>query len=216
MKQLILYDLDGTLVDTLADLTAAANHMLSALAAPTLSPDEVRQHVGSGVQELVARCLKTGDPQRVARGVELYRAYYGRHLLDHSQLYPGAHAILEHFKQRRQGVVTNKPQSYSQEILEALGVSTYLRDLVAGDAGYPKKPDPSAVRALMQREGVAAADAVFIGDSPIDVETGRNAGIATVAVLHGFTGETQLRAAAPDVVVRDFSALLAVARQRAW
>ena len=216
MKRLVLYDLDGTLVDTLEDLTAAANHMLRILQAPPVSSHEVRRAVGRGVHELVRSCLKHEDPKRLAYGVDVFRAYYARHLLDHSHLYPGAQAVLEHFKGRHQAVITNKPEPFSREILERLGVAGYFVEVIGGDAGLPKKPDPAAVMALMQRHGTAPAETLLIGDSPIDVETGRNAGVLVVGVAHGLTDGPELAAARPDALVTNFQELLARAGQEGW
>ncbi len=216
MKRLIIYDLDGTLVDTLEDITEAANHMLTQLKGTPLAADAVRRLVGKGLQQLVADCLKTEDPQRVAEGLKMYRAYYGQHLLDHSRLYPGAREVLEHFKERHQVVITNKPNPYSRELLTALGVAGYFREIIAGNSAYPRKPDPAAVVAVMAATHAAAPDALLVGDSPIDVETGRNAGVFTVAVTHGLADEEELARAGPDAVVRDFDELLKRAKQEGW
>ena len=216
MKRLIIYDLDGTLADTLEDLTQAVNHTLRSLRAPELSREEVRGYVGRGVHDLIRSSLKTDEARRVDDGVAAFRAYYAQHLLDHTRLYPGASSLLDHFADRAQAVVTNKPDPFSQEILAALGVLRYFVAVIAGEAEFPKKPDPASVRALMARVQVHPEEALLVGDSAIDVETGRNAGIMTACVLHGLGGEAELRAARPDVLVRDFAELLAVARARAW
>lgn len=216
MKQLILYDLDGTLVDTLADITCAANHMLRILQASAVSAHEVRGYIGCGVHELVKRCLNTEDPKRIEYGVSVYRAYYARHMLDQSRLYPGAREVLDYFNARRQAVITNKPNPFSREILTALGVADYFFEIIAGDSAYPKKPDPSAARAMVQRAGSRPEETLLIGDSPIDIETGRRAGVATIGVLHGFSDKGELLAAAPDVLVQDFSELLQHAKKEDW
>ena len=216
MKRLVLYDLDGTLVDTLADIAEATNHMLQTLQASPMPADAIRQFVGRGVQELVAACLKTDEPQRIEEGVAVYRAYYSQHLLDHSRLYPGAIALLDHFASRPQAVVTNKPNPFSQRILETLGVARYFFEIVAGNSAYPRKPDPASVQALMAAAKATPHDTMLIGDSPIDIETGRNAGITTVAVLHGLTDEPELAAANPDLLVHNFHDLLKQAIQQQW
>lgn len=216
MKRLIIYDLDGTLVDTLEDLAAAVNEMLRLCQAPPLALSEVRRCVGRGVRELVRRALKTDEAKRLDDGIQVFQAYYERHLLDHTRLYPGAREILEHFKDRRQAVLTNKPNPFSRDIVEALGVAPYLFELVAGDAGFPKKPDPSAVHALMRVAEVSPDETLMVGDSPIDVETARNAGVEAVCLLHGLSDEAELSAASPDVLVRDFAELLALVKARRW
>ena len=190
--------------------------MLARLRLPPLTADEVKPFVGRGVRELIARCLGTDVTDRIDEGMAVYRAYYGRHLMDHSRLYPGARELLEHFKPRLQAVVTNKPNPYSTQLLEGLGVAGYFMEIVGGEGAYPRKPDPAAVRALMDRAGVLPGDTLFIGDSLIDVETGRRAGVLTVAVGHGLTDAGELRAARPDRFAADLSDVLAMARREAW
>jgi len=216
MKRLIIYDLDGTLVDTLEDITEAANHMLTQLGAEPLSAEAVRRLVGKGLEQLVANCLKTQDAGRITEGLAIYRAYYGRHLLDHSRLYPHAREVLEHFKTRHQAVITNKPDPYSRTLLAALDVAGYFHDIIAGNSAYPRKPDPAAVAAVMAATRTTPADTLLVGDSPIDVETGRSAGVFTVAVAHGLADEAELVRLGPDAIVRDFEELLRRAQEEGW
>ena len=216
MKQLVIYDLDGTLIDTLEDIARAVNHMTRELEAAPLAVEEVRRLVGHGLHQLVRGCLKTDDARRIERGATIYRAFYAEHLLDHSRLYPGAQEVLEHFKARAQVVVTNKPDPFSRDLLRALGVAGYFLDVIAGDGAYPKKPDPAAVRAMMERAGASPGQTLLIGDSPIDIQTGQAAGVLTVGVLHGFTDEAELAAAGPDALAVDFQALLQLARRHGW
>ena len=216
MKRLILYDLDGTLVDTLEDIAQAANHMLRALGAPTLPASDVRRYIGHGLHELVTGCLKTADPASIERGSKIYRAYYTAHLVDHSRLYPGTQAVLEHFKTRQQAVITNKPNPYANDILRALGVADYFVEVVGGDSTYPKKPHPGSLHAIMARAKAGPQETMFIGDSPVDIETGRRAGVLTVSVTHGFSDVHEIRAAAPDAMVENFHELLALATREGW
>ena len=216
MKHLILYDLDGTLVDTLADIAEAVNVMLRALGASPVPSREVRRHIGCGVHELVKACLKTDVVDTIEQGVTLYRAHYTAHLVDHSRLYPRTHDVLEYFKTRRQGVITNKPDPYASDILTALGVAEYFFEIVAGNSVYPKKPQPDSLRALMRQAGVGPQDTVFIGDSPIDIHAGRAAGVLTITVRHGFSDEAEILSASPDHTVQDFEELLALAAHERW
>ena len=216
MKRLIIYDLDGTLVDTLEDIAQAANHMLRQLGAPALPARDIRGSVGRGVRQLVQHCLKSDDPTQIERGVTIYRVYYAQHLTDHSALYPGARDTLEHFKTRREAVVTNKPNPFSRDLLAALGVADYFLEIVGGDDGFPKKPDPSSLRALMEREGIAAAEAIMVGDSPVDVEAGRRAGVMTVGITHGFSERSELTAASPDALLNNFEEFLTHAQREGW
>jgi phosphoglycolate phosphatase len=216
MKKLIIYDLDGTLVDTRHDIVDAANHMVEAMGGETLSFEAVCGYVGWGLHDLVGKCLRTTDPEKIRRGGEIFRRYYSEHMLDSSALYPGALEVLEYFKTRKQAVITNKPNPFSQSMLEKLGVARYFTDIVAGNSNYPQKPNPEALLAIMKREGILAQETLFIGDSLIDIETGKNALIQTVVLTHGFVGENELKSARPDFLTENFESLLACARKEGW
>ena len=215
-KRLIIYDLDGTLVDTKQDITEAANAMLSQFGAAPLSQQEVCRFVGSGLRQLIKGCLRIDDTEKIEKGILIYRTYYRDHLLDHTALYPFAREVLEYFKQRNQAVVTNKPNPFSQNILIGLGVADYFLEIVTGDSEYGKKPDPAAVKAIMKKAGVSAEETLLVGDSPIDVETGRNAQILTVGVSQGFSDEQELRGAFPDLFVRNLQEFLEMAKKEGW
>ena len=214
-KRLIFYDLDGTLVDTRRDIAAATNHMLHEFGKPTLSVREVSPFVGRGLHHLVKSCLGAADNSTVEKGAAIYRAFYSEHMLDHSRLYPGVKKILNYFKSQKQIVLTNKPNPFSRRLLESLGVAHYFAEIIAGNSSYPKKPDPAAILAIMKREKILREEALFIGDSLIDIETARRAGIQEAVVTHGFTEEDELQSAAPDFLVKDFNELLRGIRTRA-
>ncbi len=216
MKKLILYDLDGTLVDTGEDIADAANAMLHELQGAPLPHEEIRRLVGHGLHDLVKRCLKTEDPLLIERGVQLFGLHYGRHLFDHSRLYPAARELVDYFRTRAQAVVTNKPSPYAEELLRGLGIAGSFMAIIAGGSAYPKKPDPAAVRALMQRVQATAEETLLIGDSPVDVDTGRRAGVPTVIVRHGFADPEALAAAGPEWLGDDLAAVLALAQERGW
>ena len=218
MKRLIVYDLDGTLVNTLQDITASANYMLSALGRPAVEPEAVRLYVGRGVRELIRQCLGRAGEEEIDRALAVYREHYAHHMLDTSWLYPGAFELLEHFDRlgRTQAVITNKPNPYSTQILTALGVSDRFLQIIGGDDGFPKKPDPASLRALMAASGAGPAETVFIGDSPVDVETGRRAGVFTAAVTHGLATAEEVAAARPDATAENFTQLAELARAQGW
>lgn len=215
-KRLIIYDLDGTLVDTAEDITEAINAMLTELSVSTLSRDQIRRHVGRGLHDLVGRCLNTTDPALLSRGLRAFEAHYGAHMTDHSRLYPAARETLEHFKSRLQIIFTNKPNPYAKDLIIALGISAYFHEILAGSAAAPRKPDPSVLLALMRDLKVKPEDALLVGDSLIDVETGRNAGILTVILGQGFEDREALTAAQPDIMVDDMRAFLKLAAQCGW
>ena len=214
--RLVVYDLDGTLVDTREDIALAVNHMLKSLDAPALPQAVIGGFVGRGLDRLAQSCLGTEDVRRIEKGAKIYRDYYGKHMLDNTRLYPGALELLNFFKGRKQVVITNKPNPFSRDILIALGVSDFFSDIVAGDSDFPKKPDPSAVVSILQRERIEPAETLFVGDSSIDIETGRRVGAHVVVVTHGFTTEKDLLAAHPDAIVPNFSGLLKLAQSKGW
>lgn len=216
MKKLILYDLDGTLADTRQDIIQSVRFALRELSGPQLTDDEIKECVGTGLHALVKKVFRTEDEVLAEKGSQLYREHYKQHMLDHTYLYPGARDFLEHFKTRKQAVITNKPNPYSSQILQALGVADYFLAILAGDNGLPFKPDPAAIHHLIGATDVSEADTIFIGDSPIDIEAARNAGIEVATLSHGFAPETVLVEAKPDYLVRDFSELFQLAQEKGW
>lgn len=216
MKNLIIYDLDGTLVDTREDIALAANHMLRELKLPELSHSEISGFVGRGVFYLISNCLKSQDLKLVEKGIRLYRDYYAKHMLDHSVLFPGAREILDYYRAQKQIVMTNKPDPFSTNMLKALGVAEYLSQIIAGDTVYPKKPDPQGILAMMEQYKVNAAGVLFIGDSLIDIETARNAGVPIAVLTHGFSDREQLQSQAPELIADSFTELLQILKQKGW
>jgi phosphoglycolate phosphatase len=212
---LIFYDLDGTLVDTREDIARSANHMLRQMEVPELSHEEISSYVGHGVFQLISGCLKTEDKKRVEKGIKIYRDYYSKHMLDHSKLFPGVLENLEAFKSCPKIVLTNKPNPYSKDLLKALRIADFFEEIIGGgDPGYPKKPDPSAIFAMQKRFSVLASESLFVGDSEVDIETARNAGIPVVVITHGFSGLEALESAAPDGMTHNFQQLTEWMKQR--
>lgn len=216
MKRLIVYDLDGTLLDTSQELAHANAYVLSHLGASRERLEEVQAFVGHGMRDLVAWGLKRDDPALVEEAGTLFAAYYARYAGGHSRLYPAALQVLEYFKDRAQAVLTDRPNPFASELMETLGISRYFVDIVTGDSPYPRKPDPAGLRALIAEANVIPEDTLLIGDSPLDIEAGRRAGVFTVAVSHGMNPVSVLRAAAPDALVDDLVQLRKLAKQNSW
>jgi len=217
LKRLIIYDLDGTLADTGADIIQAAGIMLEKMGLPRLSDREILNYVGRGVRALVADCLGADQTERIEEGMRIYRTTYAEHMLDNTALYPGVPKVLEHFKERRQMVLTNKPNPYSAEILKGLGVADYFYRIVAGAEEFPKKPDPAGLKAVMVGEGAGPAETLYIGDSPVDVETARGAGLTDVIVVdHGYGVAADFESWPPDHFVPSWGDLLALVRRQGW
>ncbi len=194
----LIFDLDGTLVDTKADLAAATNFMLAALALPTLTETQVERLIGDGARVLVARALGPQRADLVPRGFTLFMEYYVAHLLDHTQPYPGIHELLAavHAHGLTLSVLTNKPEAPSRAILTGLGLADFFGVIVGGDTLPMRKPDPLGVHDLQRRTGIALAATLLIGDSRIDMATGQAAGVTTCGVTWGFDAEG-MRESAP-------------------
>lgn len=204
--RLFIFDLDGTLVDSLEDITASVNFALQKLGRPVIPIAKVREFVGDGVAALLSRAL--GDRQEfLDDATGIYTVHHSRHLTVRTRLYPGVAETLERFRQVPMAVVTNKPVVFSEPILEQLGIRGFFRDIIGADSGLPLKPEPDAFRKLMADLNAAPADTVVVGDGITDVRAGKAAGTVTCAVTYGFRSEEKLRAEHPDHVLHRFSEL---------
>jgi len=207
---LFLFDLDGTLVDSLPDITEAVNAALEPLSQPPRTPDEVRPHVGRGAAALLAGIL--GDPDLhspiVRATIDRFMSYYQAHLTCHTLPYPGVLEVLEHFRQLPMIVVSNKPVLLARGVLEALGLSRYFRAIYGGDSFERKKPDPLPLLEALRPWGGPSTRVIMVGDSELDVMAGLRAGVSTCGVLYGLGSEEELRTAGADLLVREASALI--------
>lgn len=216
MKKLIAYDLDGTLADTREDIVLAVQHMLSELEAPARSPQEIISYVGSGLHELVRKSLGSDDMKMIEAGSKIYKTHYGKHMMDHTLLYPGASDVLKYFDGRVQAVITNKPDPFTRRMLEALGVLSCFKYVIPGNGRFPKKPDPASLFHIMKSEGIEPAEALFVGDSVVDLETGRAASVQTVILTHGFNDPNELKSRSPDFLAGGFDELLNISKTNHW
>ena len=209
----LVLDLDGTLVDTKDDLAEAVNVTLRALGLPSEDPRTLWSYVGHGARALLERALGPEHADLLEPGLAIFMPWYREHLLDRSAVYPGLEGVLEALA--ADGVVfsvlTNKPEDMSRAIMRGLGLAARFPRLVGGDTLAVKKPDPSGLLQLVVEAGVSAARTLMVGDSAIDVATGRNAGIATCGVLWGFS-DASLRESGADVLIAAPAELLRVCR----
>lgn len=186
---LVVFDLDGTLVDSSRDLGAAINAMLVRLdpAEPPLSVDDVRSFIGNGARMLVSRTLvHTGRREPVEQALPLFLEEYRQRLLDTTRLYPGADALLEALEGRHLAVLTNKPGDMSRALLNGLGVGTRFFRIYGGGDLPARKPDPVGLVRLMEESGKTPEETVLVGDSAVDVRTARAAGVRAYGVSWGF------------------------------
>lgn len=203
--QCLIFDLDGTLVDSFADIATALNLTRAHFGLSAVSQAEVTRHVGSGAAYLVNALVPIAD-LRDARetGAEAFRFYlarYREHALEQSRVYAGVEAVLRNFAQRRLAVVTNKPEALAEHVLKGLGIRAPFQMVVGGDSLKCKKPHPLPIQHVLEAIAVRPESAVMIGDGLHDIEAGRAAGVRTVAVTTGVASRTELEAAGADHVL---------------
>jgi phosphoglycolate phosphatase len=190
--RLIVFDLDGTLVDSRRDIAEAANTLLEECGAAPLPEERIGRMVGDGAAVLVARAFEAVGMAAPADALERFIAIYGRRLLRHTRPYPGIPEVLSHLSQQAQlAVLTNKPLAAAQEILEGLELARYFgASVVGGDGPFPRKPDPSGLQHLAAAAGATAEATMLVGDSVIDWRTARAASTAICIARYGFGFES--------------------------
>jgi len=217
--RLLIFDLDGTLIDSRLDLVHSVNATLRHMKRPELPDDVIASYVGDGAPALIGRALgeEAGDEKLVRSGLEYFLAYYREHKLDHTHLYDGILEALASLQDshnglpRKMAVLSNKPVNPSRAIVEALGLGQFFPLVYGGNSFATKKPDPEGAQTILRETGSEPQETLIVGDSGVDVLTGRNAGTWTCGVTYGFAPHT-LHDAAPDVVVdqpRELAELLA-------
>jgi phosphoglycolate phosphatase len=205
--KLLIFDLDGTLVDSREDLANSINAMLRHFGKPELPHQVIASYIGDGAPMLVRRSLGDPDDESFVQDALLYfMAWYREHKLDATYVYEGIRESLDAIRSSRNGqplkmaVLSNKPVGPSRAIVEALGLGPYFFQVYGGNSFHTKKPDPAGVQTLLEESGSRPEETVIIGDSDIDVLTARNAGIYSVGVTYGLAPHT-LEDAPPDVLI---------------
>jgi phosphoglycolate phosphatase len=221
--KLIVFDLDGTLIDSRRDLANAVNAMLKQMHRPALPENVIAEYVGDGAGMLVRRAL--GDPDDealVADGLEQFLVCYRKHMLDHTYVYDGVFAALDALRalpdggERKFAVLTNKPVRPSRGICDALGLSTFFFQIYGGNSFGTKKPDPEGLNTLMREASAKPEETVMIGDSVVDVLTARNAGTYVIGCSFGLSSHT-LETISSDCMVdapREWAVALGAAVQQ--
>lgn len=215
--RLLLFDLDGTLVDSVPDLIWSANRMLESLDLPTRTAEEANRWVGNGVERFIKRVLSgemSGEPEagQLARALEIFEKIYADHVSDRSKLYPGVVEGLERFAslELHMACVTNKPEPFTSDLIAAMGLDPYFELVVAGNTTAHKKPHPMPLRYAADHFGLDYGACLMVGDSSNDVSAARAAGFAIACVPYGYNHGIDIREAGPDLVVDDISQLAAM------
>jgi len=206
--KLLIFDLDGTLIDSRLDLVHSVNATLRHMKRPELPDDVIASYVGDGAPALIGRALgpEGNDEKLVRSGLEYFLSYYREHKLDHTHLYDGILEALAAVEKsgkgqpRKMAVLTNKPVVPSRAIVEALGLSTFFSVVYGGNSFPTKKPDPEGAQTILREMRAGPSETLMVGDSGVDVLTGRNSGTWTCGVTYGFAPHT-LHDPPPDVLL---------------
>lgn len=192
--KLIGFDLDGTLIDSRRDLALAVNDILADRGAPPLDETAVGGMVGDGARVLVGRAFAAAGLPPAADALDRFLRAYDRRLLDHTRAYPGVRdAVSTLASQARLTILTNKPLRQTHAILDGLELSSFFADAIGGDGPWPRKPAPDSLRHQMQRAGAQEETTLFVGDSHVDLETARRAGVHICLARYGFGYDDRLR-----------------------
>jgi len=200
---LIIFDLDGTLIDSSTDLAVSMNATRSHFALPPLNPNLIYSYVGNGAPMLIRRSMpEDASEEQLNSALEFFLKFYRAHALEHTRLYPGVREIVRELfgNGHKLAILTNKPARISFDIIGALGLRECFVRVYGGDSFPHKKPNPAGIFQLMQDTGTDAEHTVMVGDSAVDVQTARNGGVRSCGVLWGFQPES-FEAERPDTVI---------------
>lgn len=212
MKKLVIFDLDGTLLNTIADLAAATNYALQACGYPTHDTDAYRFFVGNGINKLFERALPEGtrSKENVLKIRSLFVPYYNEHNADLSRPYPGIENLLETLQKKGYmlAVASNKYHEATQKLIKQYFPRINFLAILGQRKNIPAKPDPQVVYEIMEKAGVERNEVVYIGDSSVDMQTGANAGVTTIGVCWGFRPRTELEAYNPSLIAEQAEDIL--------
>ena len=212
MKKLVIFDLDGTLLDTIADLAMATNHALQQLGYPTRLVDEIRTFVGNGINKLLERSLPDSEKSEanILRLRTHFLPYYDAHNADLSTPYPGIPSLLQALQQKGLmiAVASNKYQTATVKLIHHYFHDIFFVEILGQREGVPVKPDPSIVSDIIQKAGVSKEEVLYVGDSNVDMQTAHNAGVDAIGVAWGFRPRAELEALQPLAVIDKAEELL--------
>lgn len=204
---LIVFDLDGTLADSLPDLAAAANFACRTLGLPEHSSDAIQQMIGGGEKTFVRRFIGEDHQHVFDEALRLYLEYYSQHCGDMTRLYPGVKETLAVVSGKRLAVLSNKMERLTRQVVEVLGIASFFAAIKGGDSYGALKPAPEGLTSLIKELGESPESTLMVGDKPADILTARGAGAHTLAVTYGYGELEALSGAAPEVMIDSFSRL---------
>lgn len=204
---LLIFDLDGTLIDSKEDITDAVNHARAQFDLKPVGVELVVNAIGNGVQSLISKILDSERTDLKDGVLNAFRKRYMENLLDKTRLWPGAKKTLEHFRGKKKALLTNKPKNFTIKILEGLNIRNHFEFVECADLPIEKKPNPVGINRVLNFFGTDPGRAVIVGDSPVDVETGRASGVKTCVISDGYSDTETIAKSKPDLIIKTISEL---------
>lgn len=201
---MILFDLDGTLIDSKKDIADAVNSTLSAMGQKEIPVEHLYSFVGNGVRPLIEKSMiESGNAERLPEAIKHFQDTYIMTLLDNTVMFDGVLDVLEHFasKGKKMAVASNKPYRYVEKIVAGLEMSRFFVSVKGGDSYKTSKPEPEMILSILEEASATRGEAVIIGDSRVDIKAGINSGIRTVGVTYGFREREEIIEARPDAII---------------
>jgi phosphoglycolate phosphatase len=208
--ELMIFDLDGTLVNSGGDIVASVNYTLKSLDIPTKSQEEILSFVGDGVNKMIKGALGKESQHLFDDAMDIFSDYYARHMLDTTCLCDSAIEVLDHFRNKKKVIITNKRRYFTLKMTDALGISKYFEEIIGADSTAYKKPDPRLFIPLLERVHAVYNDTVVIGDGVNDIMLAKNTGVLSCALLNGLTHRDILFALDPDFACEGLRELIKI------
>ena len=208
-SKLIIFDLDGTIVDSKEDIAISVNHALKENGLPALPEDKIYSFVGNGVDFLLEKSLGKSKMEHFDNVKNTFMTYYEEHLLDNSKLFEGIMTVLDHFKgEKKMVILSNKPTHLCAKITKGLEIESYFEEIHGAESFEALKPDPIGVKTLYKKYEVLQEECIVVGDAPQDINAAKNAGVKMAAVTYGFHSENRLKKENPDLLLDTIEALI--------
>ena len=208
----VLFDLDGTLVDSVKDIAEAVNFTREHYGQDCLPDAAVTVFVGNGVYNLLGKSLATEDQTKIQEAYEIFQGYYRAHCANHTKPFPGAVELLNTLKTKniKMGVVSNKPQEFTDSVLKQLNLASYFEVAFGPESTTNRKPHPEPLLTALQRLGAQPQEAVMVGDSIVDIHAAQAVPMRVAVLTHGYNSRETLSAAKPDWIVDSLSDLIKI------
>jgi len=198
---LIIFDLDGTILDSKTDIINSVNSMLKAMGLKEKPFKEIEGFIGAGIQQLIVDSLESSDVMRVEEAVKIYKDIYRKHMFDNSILYPGTEKILKYFKDKKKAIMSNKSSEFIHMALKKFSIESFFVKVLGGDDENCRKPNPCPIFKLMKEFDASPQETVIVGDSLYDMKSGKDAGVLTCGVVYGIGYKEDVLASQPDFII---------------